>query len=54
MSKHSGSLGGGHYIAYGCRDGSWYLFNDSSYSMTSASHVLEAQAYLLIYMRSSN
>jgi ubiquitin C-terminal hydrolase len=52
VAVHSGSLGGGHYIAYGCREGTWYLFNDSNCSVTSASQVLEAQAYLLIYMKS--
>lgn len=51
VAVHSGSLGGGHYIAYGRREGTWYLFNDSSCSMVSQSQVTEAQAYLLIYMK---
>jgi len=51
VAVHSGSLGGGHYIAYGKRDRSWYCFNDCNLSQVSQSQVTEAQAYLLIYMK---
>jgi ubiquitin C-terminal hydrolase len=51
VAVHSGSLGGGHYVAYGYRAGSWYSFNDSSCSPVSASKVTQAQAYLLVYMK---
>jgi ubiquitin C-terminal hydrolase len=54
VAVHSGSLGAGHYVAYGLREGSWYLFNDSSCSLVAASQVLESQAYLLIYAKSAN
>jgi ubiquitin C-terminal hydrolase len=51
VAVHSGSLGGGHYVAYGFRDRSWYSFNDSSCSPVSAAQVMQAQAYLLVYMK---
>jgi ubiquitin C-terminal hydrolase len=52
VAVHSGSLGAGHYVAYGLREGSWYLFNDSNCCLVAASQVLESQAYLLIYAKS--
>jgi ubiquitin carboxyl-terminal hydrolase 36/42 len=29
---HMGSTSGGHYVYYGCKNGKWFLFNDSSVS----------------------
>lgn len=51
VAVHSGSLGGGHYIAYGRREGNWYMFNDENCSMVPPTQVMESQAYLLIYMK---
>jgi len=55
MSKHIGSLGGGHYVAY-CRssiDGEWYYFDDGSVSRCSVQEVEEDRvgAYVLFYIR---
>jgi len=55
LSKHIGSLGGGHYVAY-CRssqDGEWYSFDDNSVRRANAEEV-EADkvgAYVLFYVR---
>jgi len=55
LSKHIGSLGGGHYVAY-CRsseDGEWYNFDDGSVCRVNAEEV-EADkvgAYVLFYIR---
>jgi len=54
-SKHIGSLGGGHYVAY-CRsseDGEWYNFDDGCVRRVSVEEV-EADkvgAYVLFYIR---
>lgn len=55
LSKHIGSLGGGHYVAY-CRsslDGEWYFYDDGSVRRVMAEEV-EADkvgAYVLFYLR---
>lgn len=55
LSKHIGSLGGGHYVAY-CRssvDGCWYNFDDGLVQKVPAEEV-EADkvgAYVLFYIR---
>jgi len=52
VSNHTGSLGGGHYTAYGKVGGDmWYNFNDSHCSRTSTSNIVSNQAYVLFYMR---
>jgi len=55
LSKHIGSLGGGHYVAY-CRssqDGEWYNFDDGMVRQVSAAEVEEDKvgAYVLFYIR---
>lgn len=55
VSKHIGSLGGGHYVAY-CRsseDGKWYSFDDGTVRQVTASEVEEDKvgAYVLFYIR---
>jgi ubiquitin C-terminal hydrolase len=48
---HSGSLNGGHYVAYIRIDGTWYLFDDA-YVVESDPLTVEHQAaYLLFYER---
>ena len=55
VSNHYGSMGGGHYTAYGKNiDGRWYDFNDSSVSsLRDFSSITSAAAYVLFYKRSS-
>lgn len=57
---HSGSLTGGHYMAF-VREavepddrGSWYFCNDSRVSRASEKDVLNSEAYLLYYERVLN
>ncbi len=49
VSVHSGSLGGGHYIAYVKNAAGWSHASDGSVSPASLDAVLRAQAYLLYY-----
>lgn len=51
VAVHSGSLGGGHYIAFGLRGESWFSFNDSNCSRVNFTVVKTQQAYLLVYMK---
>lgn len=55
VSKHIGSLGGGHYVAYvrSSEDGEWYFCDDGSVSRVSADRVREDKvgAYVLFYLR---
>ena len=52
---HMGSMGGGHYIAYGRHEsrapGRWYCFDDSRVSEVGEAAVLGAEAYVLFYRR---
>lgn len=55
MSKHIGSLGGGHYVAY-CRsseDGTWFNFDDGCVRRVPAEEVEQDKvgAYVLFYIR---
>jgi len=52
MSKHSGSLNGGHYVAdvKNIDSKSWYDCNDSSVSSTKASNS-SSSAYVLFYIQ---
>lgn len=55
--SHSGSLGGGHYVAYTRRrvpesgESEWQYASDSHVSPVSEAEVLRQQAYLLMYER---
>jgi len=53
VSNHYGSLGGGHYTAYGknYKNGKWYKFDDSSVSEVEESRVVTSSAYVLFYRR---
>eukprot|EP00434_Breviolum_minutum_P028575 symbB.v1.2.025281.t1/scaffold2445.1/size151041/9 len=55
VSKHIGSLGGGHYVAFSRSsiDGEWYLFDDSSVRHCSEEDVASDKvgAYVLFYIR---
>jgi ubiquitin C-terminal hydrolase len=49
---HVGGLFGGHYYAYGLRNGKWYCFNDANVSETKIDDVINESknAYILLYM----
>jgi len=53
VSNHYGSLGGGHYTAYGKNrlTGDWYKFDDSSVSKVDESRVVTSSAYVLFYRK---
>ncbi|XP_059147856.1 ubiquitin carboxyl-terminal hydrolase 15-like [Physella acuta] len=55
VTNHYGGLGGGHYTAYAMNkdDGSWYYFDDSSVTASSAESVVTKAAYVLVYQRKS-
>ncbi|KAJ3596831.1 hypothetical protein NHX12_003231 [Muraenolepis orangiensis] len=46
-------VGSGHYTAYGCHEGRWYHFNDSTVTVTSEETVRKAKAYILFYVERS-
>ncbi|KAL7712531.1 Ubiquitin carboxyl-terminal hydrolase [Entamoeba marina] len=56
VSNHSGSLGGGHYVASARvhTNNKWYDFNDSSTSETTGDpkNIVSKSAYVLYYIRS--
>lgn len=48
--NHSGSFGGGHYIAKVVRNDNWYIANDSSISQTSVNNVInDPSVYIAFY-----
>ena len=51
--NHSGSLEGGHYIAYSRNAASsdWYRYDDSDVTIASSSDVVTPNAYVLFYER---
>lgn len=55
VSKHVGSLGAGHYVAYtrSSEDGAWHLFDDSRVRRVSEEEVAgdKVGAYVLFYLR---
>jgi len=55
VSKHVGSLGAGHYVAYtrSSEDGAWHLFDDSRVRRVSEGEVAgdKVGAYILFYLR---
>jgi len=50
---HMGSLGHGHYVAYGKnhRNGNWYLYNDSCTKEVPVGEMDIDQPYILFYIR---
>ena len=48
---HSGSLGGGHYIAYVRTPKGWFTISDGHVSLVAESAVAACQAYLLFYQQ---
>ncbi|KAI5813821.1 hypothetical protein BZA77DRAFT_320403 [Pyronema omphalodes] len=47
---HKGEINSGHYICY-CRDKEqWFQFDDSVVTLATEKQVLQAQAYLLVYV----
>lgn len=55
--EHSGTLNGGHYVAYVRRcsgaDARWFYASDSMVRPTDLQSVLAAEAYLLFYERNA-
>lgn len=55
VSNHYGSLGGGHYTAYGKNNfnGQWYHFDDSSVSQVrnTEESIVGSAAYVLFYKK---
>ena len=50
LTVHSGTLSGGHYVAFAKReDNIWYNFNDEYFKQVRDSEALKQQAYLLFY-----
>jgi ubiquitin C-terminal hydrolase len=50
--NHTGSLGGGHYVANckGLLDGKWYYFNDDTVSyVNDTDDIIDSSAYILFY-----
>ncbi|XP_030222208.1 ubiquitin carboxyl-terminal hydrolase 3 isoform X2 [Gadus morhua] len=47
---HGSGVGSGHYTAYGCHEGRWYHFNDSTVTVSSEDTVRKAKAYILFYV----
>ena len=53
MVQHSGSLSGGHYVAYCLNnaDRNWYLFDDSRVTRVTSDRVATSEGYLLFYYK---
>jgi len=53
VSNHFGSLGGGHYTAYGFNhhQNAWYDFDDSDVSKVSPDEICSKASYVLFYRR---
>ena len=53
VSRHSGSLSGGHYTAIALNEanGRFYEFNDSSVYEAQSDELVSAEAYILFYVR---
>ena len=53
ISNHYGSVGFGHYTAFGLhpKDNSWYCFDDSSVNKVTEDQIVTSAAYILFYER---
>ena len=53
VSKHSGGLSGGHYVAtcYNTIANSWFYFNDSSVTKANQNDVVSSEGYVLFYRK---
>ena len=49
---HSGTISGGHYIAYAKFDENWFIFSDTDFRMTKVENVIRAEPYILFYKKS--
>jgi hypothetical protein len=51
--QHSGSMGGGHYIAHAKHkvSGQWHTYNDSIVTPIEVAQVLQKEAYVLFYVK---
>lgn len=47
---HKGGYDSGHYVSYAKEGREWFLFDDSKVVLASEGDVLNAEAYLLIYV----
>jgi len=47
---HKGGIESGHYVSYSREDDDWFLFDDSKVVLVSEAEVLNAEAYLLLYV----
>jgi ubiquitin carboxyl-terminal hydrolase 22/27/51 len=47
---HKGEMSSGHYVSYAREGRDWFLFDDSKVVLVGEKDVLEAQAYLLVYV----
>lgn len=47
---HKGGYDSGHYVSYAKEGRDWFLFDDSKVVLASEGDVLNAEAYLLIYV----
>lgn len=47
---HKGGIESGHYVSYSREGEDWFLFDDSKVVLVSEAEVLNAEAYLLLYV----
>jgi len=48
---HSGTISGGHYIAYAKFEDQWFVFNDTDFRITREENVLRTEPYILFYKK---
>jgi ubiquitin carboxyl-terminal hydrolase 22/27/51 len=47
---HKGEINSGHYVSYAREGNDWFLFDDSKVVLVSEGDVLNAEAYILVYV----
>ena len=52
VTNHFGVMGGGHYTALACSEGTWHQFDDHDVKEVAKKDVVTHNAYLLFYVRS--